>query len=150
MKIIVLSITPYKEKDAIIDAISEEGDITFTAKGILDPKNKNAAINNLLSIADIDLQEGNYKYPVLKSISNVENCMKLDNDLDYLSCLMLVAEATKSLLQDEEKEQIFNSLINAVKAIKKAREPWAVTIAYIAKLLKIGGYELEVNRCVFC
>ena len=150
MKIIVLSITPYKEKDAIIDAISEEGDITFTAKGILDPKNKNAAINNLLSIADIDLQEGNYKYPVLKSISNVENSMKLDNDLDYLSCLMLVAEATKSLLQDEEKEQIFNSLVSAVKAIKKAREPWAVTIAYIAKLLKIGGYELEVNRCVFC
>ncbi len=73
MKIIVLSITPYKEKDAIIDAISEEVDSTFTAKGILDPKNKNAAINNLLSIADIDLQEGNYKYPVLKSISNVEN-----------------------------------------------------------------------------
>ena len=150
MKIIVLSITPYKEKDGIIDAISEEGDITFTAKGILDPKNKNTAINNVLTIADIELQEGNYRYPLLKSIANVENPMKLDNDLDYLSCLLLVAEATKQLLQDEEKERIFNSLVQTVRAIKKARQPWANTLIYIATLLKIGGYEFEVNRCVFC
>ena len=150
MKIIVLSITPYKEKDAIIDAISEEGDITFTAKGILDPKNKNTAISNVLTIADIELQEGNYRYPLLKSITNVENPMKLENDLDYLSCLLLVAEATKQLLQDDEKERIFNSLIDTVRALKKARKPWANTLIYIAQLLKIGGYEMEVNRCVFC
>ena len=150
MKIIVLSITPYKEKDGIINAISEQGDITFSAKGILDPKNKNSAISNVLTIADIELQEGNYRYPVLKAVSNVENPMKLDNDLDYLSCLLLVAEATKQLLQDDEKERIFNSLIGTIRTIKKARKPWANTLVYIAQLLKIGGYEFEVNRCVFC
>ena len=80
MRIIVLSITPYKEKDGIIDAISEQGDITFLAKGIMDPKNKNAALNNILVTADIELNDGNYKYPVLKASSILDNPMKVEND----------------------------------------------------------------------
>ena len=32
MKIVIISITQYKEKDAIIDAISEEGEVTFLLK----------------------------------------------------------------------------------------------------------------------
>ena len=55
MKIIVLSINNYKEKDAIITAISQSETITFLARGIKDPKSKNAAINNPLMIADIEL-----------------------------------------------------------------------------------------------
>lgn len=150
MKIVVLSITQYKEKDAIISAISEDGDITFLARGVFDPKNKNAAINNLLSIADIELSDGNYKYPVLKTANVSLNPMRLNNDLEYLSSLMLVAEATKSLLQEEEKGRIFETLVSAGIALKKAKEPWFILLVYFANLFKIGGYEFEVNRCVFC
>lgn len=150
MKIIVLSITQYKEKDGIIDAISENGDITFLAKGIFDPKNKNAAINNVLVTADIELNEGNYRYPVLKSCSIIENPMKVNNDYYYLSAILLIAEATKVLLQDEEKERIFNSLCNAIHMLKEAKQPWEILLCYFAKLLSVGGYEFEVNRCVVC
>ena len=150
MKIIVLSITPYKEKDGIIDAISEKGDISFLAKGIFDPKNKNSALNNNLIIADIELNEGNYKYSILKSAKIIANPMKLDSDFYYLSCLLLIAEATKQLLQDEEKIEIFDSLTEAVTALKTAKEPWVITLIYMAKLLKITGYDFEVNQCVFC
>lgn len=150
MKIIVLSITPYKEKDAIVDAISEEGEIAFLAKGILDPKNKNAAMNNILLTADTELNEGNYKYPVLKSASIIENPMKVTNDYYYLSSLIFIAELTKLLLQDEEKNEIFESLIKSISALKKAKQPWEILLAYTAKIFKIGGYEFEVNHCVFC
>lgn len=150
MKIIVLSITPYKEKDGIIDAISENGDISFLARGIYDPKNKNAALNNPLVIADVDFSDGKYKYPFLKSSSIIENPMKLNNDLAYLGALLFIAETTKTLLQDEEKELIFNSLVDAIISLKKAKQPWEILLAYTAKLLSIGGYEFEVNHCVFC
>ncbi len=150
MKIIILSITPYKEKDAIIDAISENGDITFLAKGIYDPKNKNAAINNSLTIADVEFNEGKYKYPVLKAATAIENPMKVNSDLSYLSSIMYITEATKFLLQDEEKQMIFNSLIDSVHSLKKAEQPWEILLAYTATLLRVGGYEFEVNRCVFC
>jgi len=150
MKIITLSIVPYKEKDAIIDAISEEGDITFLAKGIMDPKNKNAALNNILLIADIELNEGNYKYPVLKSSSVISNPMKLQNDLNYLASLMFIAEATKALLQEEEKAEIFSSLMDAVIALKSNENIWPILLSYTAKVLKISGYDFSVNQCVFC
>lgn len=150
MKIIVLSITPYKEKDGIIDAISENGDVTFLAKGIFDPKSKNAALNNILVTADIELSDGKYKYPFLKSSSIIENPMKVDNDYYYLSCLLLIAEATKQLLQDEEKIRIFDSLISSVHQLKNAKQPWEILLVYFAKLLSVGGYQLEVNSCVFC
>ncbi len=150
MKIVVLSITQYKEKDAIIDAISENGDITFLARGVFDPKNKNSSINNLLSIAEIELSDGNYKYPVLKTASNLFNPLKINNDLDYLSSLMLIAEATKTLLQDEEKIMIFQTLVDTVTALKSAENPWFILLVYLANLFKVGGYEFEVNHCVFC
>ena len=150
MKIIVLSITPYKEKDGIIDAISENGDISFLARGIFDPKSKNAALNNTLVIADVDFSDDKYKYPLLKSSTIIENPMKVDNDFSYLSSLLFIAESTKVLLQDEEKELIFNSLVDAIIALKKAEQPWEILLAYTAKLLTIGGYEFEVNHCVFC
>ena len=150
MKIIVISITKYKEKDAIIDAIGEQGDITFLAKGVFDPKNKNAQINNPLTIAEIELNEGSYKYPVLKSATTEFVPMKLKNDYYYLGSLLLVAEATKTMLQQEEKERIFNSLSETIRALKEAKEPWNILLAYFAKLITITGYELEVNKCVFC
>ena len=150
MKIVVLSVTQYKEKDGIIDAISEEGAFTFLAKGVMDPKNKNAAIANTLVVADIETNEGNYKYPVLKTFSILINPMKVTSTFYYLTSLMFIAEATKSLLQDEEKVEVFDSLVKAVDKLKSSENPYPVVLTYLAKLLTIGGYEFEVNKCVFC
>ena len=150
MKIIVLSVAPYKEKDAIVESISEEGLITFLAKGIFDPKNANAAINNVLSTADIELNDGDYKYPVLKNATNVVNSMKTISDFDYLSSLLLIAEATRLLLQDDEKVRIYNSLLNTLNALKASKEPLKILVVYLATLFKNSGYEFEVNHCVFC
>lgn len=149
MKIIVLSITQYKEKDGIVDAISEEGSLTFLAKGVFDPKNKNASINNTLSVAEIELAEGNYKYPVLKSVSVSLNPM-VNTEYYFLSTLILAAEATKALLQDEERGAIFNTLLSLIYTLKDSKEPWKLLIPYLASLFKIGGYEFEVSHCVFC
>ncbi len=150
MKIIILSITQYKEKDGIVDSITEQGSLTFLAKSIFDPKSKNACLNTVLTIADIELQEGNYKYPVLKSINNVANPMLCNNSLDYLSSLMIMGEASKCLLQDEEKLQIYQTLFDAVTIIKTSDKPLLVAASVISKILKNAGYEFEVNRCVFC
>ena len=150
MKIITLSITPYKEKDAIINAISEEGEISFLARGALNINNKNSALKNQLVIADLELSEGNYKYPVLKSSSIIETPMKMNNDYYYLACLYLITEATKELLQEDEKQRIFNSLIEAIINLKTAETPWPITLSYMARVLKETGYEFSVNSCVFC
>ena len=150
MKIIVLTITQYKEKDAIIEGIGEEGSITFLVKSLFSPKSKNSGLNNPLVIADIELQEGNFKYPVLKSSSILLNPMKVTNDYYYLSSLLLIDEATRILLQDEEKGAIFDSLAETITLLKNAKNIWPVLLTYFALIFKISGYEFEVNKCVRC
>ena len=150
MEIIVLSITPYKEKDGIVESLSKDGLITFLAKGIFDPKNKNAAINNIMVKADIELNEGKQKYPVLKTVSILDTPLKSNSNLSYLSGLMYIAEITKALLQDDEKIEMYDFLSKSLNGLKKDEKGLFVVLAYTAKVLKTSGYEFDVNHCVFC
>lgn len=150
MEIIVLSITPYKEKDGIVESLSKDGLITFLAKGIFDPKNKNAAINNIMVKADIELSEGKQKYPVLKTVSILDTPLKSNSNLSYLSGLMYIAEITKALLQEDEKIEMYDFLSKSLNGLKKDENGLFVVLAYTAKVLKTSGYEFDVNHCVFC
>lgn len=150
MKIVIISNTPYKEKDAIVNAISEEGAITFLVRGMLSPKSKNAGLNTNLAIADIELSEGNFKYPLLKSSTIIESPMMVKNEFYYLSSLMVINEAIKELLQDEEKGSIYPSLIEALSVLKQTENPLLVDLIFLGRIFKYSGYEFEVNKCVFC
>lgn len=150
MKIIVISVTQYKEKDGIINAISQEGVTSFLARGILDPKNKFAPLNNYLTIADVELTESNAKYPSLKNYSILATPVQVDSNLDYLASVMLLAESTKCLLQDEEKALIFQWLEKAILELKNNKNYIGIDLIYLANIIKLSGYEFEVNHCVFC
>ena len=49
MEIIVISVSKYKEKDAVITAISNSELISFYARGVFSPTNKNAFLTNVFS-----------------------------------------------------------------------------------------------------
>lgn len=150
MKVIVSTINPYKEKDAIISGISENEYITFLARGIRDPKSKNAAINNALCIADIELMDGNFKYPVLKSSKQLFTPLRLEMDSKYLGTLILMNEIVSYLFPDEEKAKMFKVLEEAVSELKK-KDDWLLTLLiFMAHALREGGFELEVNKCISC
>jgi len=151
MKVIVLTINPYKEKDAIINAISEEGFITFSARGILNPTSKNAGLNNILTVADVTFSPTKSKYNILKESEILLTPYKVKEEYDYLTSLMLLDEVTNSLLQDEEKHKVFNHLIEAIEMLKEGKEnPLLIDLIYLARILKIAGYEFEVNKCLYC
>ena len=150
MKIIILSVSPYKEKDAVISAISEDQFITFLARGISNPKSKNIAINNALIIADIELMDGNFKYPVLKGSKQLFTPLRLDMDSKYLGSLLFVNEIVNYLFPDEEKPKMFKAVEDSVNALKKSKD-WLITLLwFMAQAIRLGGFELEVNRCVNC
>ena len=150
MKIIVLANNQYKEKDAVVTAISQSETITFLAKGLKDPKSKNSAINNTLTISDIELMNGDYKFPILKSSKELFTPLKVNMDSLYLGSLLLINEIMLHFFSEEEKPKMFNYLEEGVIALKKSGNWLTVLLSFLARALCVGGFELEVNRCVIC
>ena len=150
MKIIILSVTKYKEKDAIINAISETGYVSLTAKGILDPKCKNHELNNILNVVDVDFIDGDYKYPIIKRSKVVLSPISLNSDYYLMSTLMLLSESTLHLLEESEYYKVFHSLENAIIALQNGEDFLKVALVYLARIIIISGYQLEFNHCVYC
>ena len=133
MKIIILSVTKYKEKDAIINAVSEAGYILLTAKGILDPKCKNHELNNILSIVDVDFIEGDYKYPIIKRNKVLVSPIDMNSSYYLMSSLMLLSESTLHLLEESEYHKMYQSLYDAIVALKNGENYFNIYTFYIIR-----------------
>ena len=149
MEIIVLSSSKYKEKDAIINAISRNGVVSFRARGAQEAKSALMWINNALTVANIELLETKLKYPVLNSAILVSSSIKGDDSLDYLYAISALAEITKEVLNDEEKSLVYDDLLAAVNALKNSKDTLMVTLIYLAKCIRYAGAEPNVEGCVF-
>ena len=150
MKIIVLSIAPYKEKDAIINAITENETITFLAKGLKNPKSKNAPLNNILTVSDIELMDGNFKHPILKSSKPLSTSLKVEMSAEYLASLLILDEIVLNLFPEEDQHVMFSHLENALDNLRKNND-WLMTLLlFMATAIRLGGFQLEVNKCVMC
>ena len=150
MQIIVLSITNYKEKDVIISALSENGYRSFLLKGALAIKSRHAFLTNPLMIADISIMEGNYKFPIIKEAKEITSPLKINYDYYYLSAINLLVEITKKMTNDEEKNQLFYLLKDAIEALKNEINPYFICLTYLANILKLTGYNMEIDACVNC
>lgn len=151
MKLIILAITPYKEKDGIITALGEDSVISFSVRGLLNPKSSHHFLNNPLIEVDATFQEGNYKYKVLKSAKVLFSPYSVGDSLNKLAMISLLQEATKSLLQEEEQAFIYDKLKNCLEGLKSAKvNVFQIGLSYIYDILKISGNEIYLDGCVFC
>ena len=151
MEIIVLKITNYKEKDAIIEGLTEEGSKSFLVKGLMSPKSTNIVIGNNLVYADIELQEGKYKYPIIKKSQILASPYHLNDDLENLAAINLIDEITLNLLQEDERGPLYEDLKEVVKRLQdKKISPLSLSLIYFMKVLSESGYSFEANRCVRC
>ena len=150
MEIIVISVAQYKEKDAVVNAITEGRSFSFYAKGILNPKNKNSFLNNTLCKANITLIEGKLKYPILETAELISSPMLLNCSLDYLNALLTIDDAMLHLFENEEKFFGYNVVNKTLIALRKGQNPYYCILYFLLKLLPYLGFEIEVKNCVSC
>lgn len=150
MKVVILNITEYKEKDAIITALNESEVISFTAKGIFSERSQNKILNVPLNIVDIEIEKGKLKYPILKSFNMIYCPLISDVSIEYMTSLNIITEATKKLLTDEDKHYMFNTLVDVITNLKSAKNYYALVLYYLDRLFSVAGYGFEVNGCVVC
>lgn len=151
MKLIILSITNYKEKDGIVTALSKDGTITFNVRGILDPKSKNHILNTPLIEADVEFVESNHKHKTVKNSLITFSPYGAFDSLEKLGTISMIEEATNKLLQEEERVYIYNKLKSCLESLKEGKvSPIQIGIRYLLDILAITGNELEFSHCVFC
>ena len=151
MEIIVLKNTPYKEKDAIIDALTSEGAKSFLVRGLLSPKSSNIVLSNPLVIADVEVAEGKYKHPVIKKSQVIHSPYHLDDNLRFYSVTQLIGEITLNLLQEEERGSIYEDLKRAIVALKDQPSiTSSILLIYFMRVIKQAGYSFEAQHCVNC
>ena len=137
MEIIVLKTTTYKEKDVILEGLSEDGTHSFLVKGLLSPKCSNIVLGSLLIHADIEIQEGKYKHPIIKKSQVIASPYHLDDDLNVLSTLTLIDEITVRLLQEDERATLYPWHKEAIKNYQdKTMDPLSMTLTYFVKVIK--------------
>ena len=151
MKFIVLTVTKYKDYDAIISGINDEkGLIEFKALGVYRPNNKNKIILNPLTVCDITFTNQNQKYDILKEVSTILSPYGLSDSLEKLSSIQRIAKLTKMGLQDEEFVDFYDTLFKTIQSLQRNDQPYLTLISYISTFLKKVGYAFEMNHCVRC
>ena len=151
MKSIILKISEYKEKDAVVTALNEEGLISFLVKGLRGAKSKHMALNNPLVVADLTfLENSSYKYKVLKEADVLFSPLNLMGNLRELALVMLLANLINEMLQDEELLVVFQYILSSIEDIYKNKRVNENVLYLIFKFLNVTGYNLTVSSCVKC
>lgn len=147
---IVLRVTPYQEKDAIVNVLTEQGYVSFKARGVFAIDSKNAGLITLYNHASFDLAEGKAGY-TLKTGVIKHGYGAAFSDLIALSVLAMIGELTNRVLgENEDALIIYPYLIETLQALSQGNDPLTLVMLYMTQVFKISGYGLEVGHCVFC
>ncbi len=152
MDLVILSISQYKEKDAVITAISERETITFLAKGVFNEKKvENTVLNTPgLEIDASFLDNKQYKHLVLKDYTIINTPLNSEYSLSTLLTLSFLTEVTTKLLPSEEMYILFNPLMECLSLIKENVDYNLLSLVYLLVALRYAGYSFEVNECINC
>ncbi len=146
---IVLRLTPFKDSDAMVNAISEDGFFSFKARGVEKLSSKNAPSVQPLTLSEFILMESQSGGLSLKEGGVIESFSKIE-DLSCAATLSFIQELTLKIVQEDEALRVYPYLLASLRLISSGNDPLSVGLLYFAKVLTIGGYGLNVDRCVIC
>ena len=80
MEVVIIRLTAYREKDYIVNALSNDGMITFRANGALNVKSKFAGKLFLYALVDVELRATKAGF-TLTNVESLTNMAKIFTDL---------------------------------------------------------------------
>jgi len=144
-----LRISPYKENDAMITVLSNDGLFSFLARGVQKNTSKNFASCTLLAKAKYSLVESSSGNLTL-SESEVINVPDGQDNLVRLALFSLISEICLKLISEEEAPSIYSWLEKTMEKTKENGKEASAVLIFLCQVLKRAGYALEVDECVKC
>lgn len=151
MEVVIIRLTPYREKDYIVNALSkEEGIITFRATGALNVKSKFAGKLFLYALVDVELRESKAGH-TLTNVESLTNIAKVFTDEKRIIALNIIGEVISKTLKDNDSiSEAFPLIKKVLMALSETTKLISLVYLFTTNLLRILGSALVIDRCVNC
>ncbi len=144
---IVTRLTPFKEKDAMVNVITEEKNLSFLARGVLGIASKNMASVQPYTKSQFLLTRGKEGL-ALRTGTVLETFQGAKEKLASLTTLSFIGELTNKVISSEEAGKIYPYLDKTLFLLNEGFDALTLALLYIAAVLKVAGLGLEVTKCV--
>ena len=144
---IVTRLTPFKEKDAMVNVITEEKNLSFLARGVLGIASKNMASVQPYTKSRFLLTRGKEGL-ALRTGTVLETFQGAKEKLASLTTLSFIGELTNKVISSEEAGKIYPYLDKTLFLLNEGFDALTLALLYIAAVLKVAGLGLEVTKCV--
>lgn len=142
----ILNVSKYRDLDAIVNLLTENGVVSFKASKALDIKSKNHFISLIGNLVLVDIKKSTNTLQGGKLIE--DNTSIYQNITDSLA-LQALLEANFKLLQEND-EVPFDFFSRCINALKINFDPLTIYYLYLCQLLKVVGLSPNIEGCVIC
>lgn len=148
MEVVIIRLTPYREKDYIVNALSRDGIMTFRAPGALTIKSKFAGQLFLYALVALEVRETKAGLTVT-NVETLNSAQHILNSSEKMISLNLIGEVIlKTLKDDDSVKDAFLLVKNTLIALGKTNNVHSLIFLFLTNLLRILGLGLVIDRCV--
>lgn len=149
---IVLRTNNFSEADRFCTLLSPElGLIEAKAAGARRSRSPLLLATEFLTLADFNLFYYKDRYSI-NSADMVYAFPAVRSDVERLTCASHLSEIIRDLLiSDEQSKELYELVARAFSALEKEEpSPMSVVRACELRLMRLGGFGLDLGRCVHC
>lgn len=151
IKGIIVSITDYKESDALVHVLTrEEGTLTLYVRGFQKITSKNAPSIMPFLYGDFVIEDNDVKSILnLRSVQTIQLFRTIREDLALQSVAVCMCDYAK-YAASEMSEEIFDLLFEGLSSLDTGNNATLVLLVYLSHLCRVFGIAPYVDGCVVC
>ncbi len=148
---LVTKCSKYKDNDAIINIINDNGEDAIIIRGAYSKNSKYLKYAKTFYYAKFETYKGNYSYKKLKDVSVIKDFNLLFNNYSNFAYFELIKEFFSKIYIKEDASILLKLLITTFNRIESTNKIIEYTTLFLGYSLKISGYGINVNlECARC
>ena len=151
-KALVLAITPFREKDAIVEFLCEsDGRCSAMARGFFTSKKRFGFAVDYFNLLGVGLKKGRSTMYTLAWAEPLRVFTGLRASLKQGACAMMLLSVVRTVAMDAPGSPCgFNRVTDTLALLDRGGEAWSLAIRGILDYLKCHGFPLVGSPCSLC
>jgi DNA repair protein RecO len=144
----VIKVSPYQDKDAMVNVLGKEGLTSFYARRIFDIKSKDTAGTALGSYSQFHLKQGKAKGWTLAHVKTMRVPMQMLQGAEGYLSLSALIELVNFSIEGGDHPRLYHLFDHAITLL--ASMPTQSLLGFFVDMCQFHGIPLVMNHCVYC